>query len=244
MVGVGVEWFVVGLLVAATFGTAVLSAVAGFGGGVLLVPVFVAAFGPREAVAILTVTQVASNGSRVVFNRTQVDRHLVGLFSVGAVPAAVLGAVLLTSSPVSLLTKVMGVFLLAMVVWRRVRASVVVVDDHAFVAVGVASGFGSALVGSVGPMVAPFFLARGLVRGAYIGTEAASALVMHLTKVVVFGALAVLTWHAALIGFVLAAPAMAGAWVGKVLLDRLPVDIFVVLVEVGLVAAGLLLIVR
>ena len=240
----GVEWFVVGLLVVATFGTAVLSAVAGFGGGVLLVPVFVAAFGPREAVAILTVTQVASNGSRVALNRTQVDRHLVGLFSVGAVPAAVLGAALLTSSPVSLLTKVMGVFLLAMVVWRRVRASAVVVGDHAFVAVGAASGFGSALVGSVGPVVAPFFLARGLVRGAYIGTEAASALVMHLTKVVVFGALAVLTWHAALVGLVLAAPAMAGAWVGKVLLDRLPVDIFVVLVEVGLVAAGLLLIVR
>ena len=36
-------------------------------------------------------------------------------------------------------------------------------------------------------MVAPFFLARGLVRGAYIGTEAASAVVMHFTKLVVFG---------------------------------------------------------
>jgi hypothetical protein len=52
---------------------------------------------------------------------------------------------------------------------------------------------GSALAGSVGPMVAPFFLARGLVRGAYIGTEAASAVVMHLTKLLVFGAAAILT---------------------------------------------------
>lgn len=238
------ELVVVALLVAATFGTAVLSAVAGFGGAVLLLPVFVAALGPREAVAVLTVTQLASNGSRVWFNRSQVDRHLVGLFALGTVPAAVVGALLLSSSPVSVLTKVMGVFLLAMVVWRRVRPSAVRVGDRAFVAVGAASGFGSALVGSVGPMVAPFFLARGLVRGAYIGTEAASAVVMHLTKVVVFGAVAVLTWHAALVGLALAPAAAAGAWVGKVLLDRIPVTVFVVLVEVGLIAAGLLLIVR
>lgn len=85
------ELLVVALLVAATYGTAVLSAVAGFGDAVLLLPVFVGAFGPREAVAVLTVTQLASNGSRVRFNRTQVDRHSVGLFAVGAVAAAVSG---------------------------------------------------------------------------------------------------------------------------------------------------------
>jgi hypothetical protein len=39
------------LLAAATFGTATLSAIAGFGGGLLLLPVFVAAFGLRDAVA-------------------------------------------------------------------------------------------------------------------------------------------------------------------------------------------------
>src|SRR4051812_10501739 len=38
------------LVIAASFGAALLSAVAGFGGGVLLLPVFVAVFGPRDAV--------------------------------------------------------------------------------------------------------------------------------------------------------------------------------------------------
>lgn len=69
---------------------------------------------------------------------------------------------------------------------------------------GAALGFGSALVGSVEPMVAPFFLARGLVRGAYIGTEAAAAIVMHLTKLIVFGAAAALTWRTGLHGIALA----------------------------------------
>ena len=228
---------------AACFATALLSAIAGFGGGVLLLPVFVAVFGARDAVAVLTVAQLASNGSRVWFNRDQVDRRLVAIFASGAVPAAAAGALLLSSAPLPTLTRVIGVFLLAMVVWRRIRPSAARVGDRGFAAIGAASGFGSALVGSVGPMVAPFFLARGLTRGAYIGTEAASAVVMHVTKLIVFGAAAVLTWRTGLIGLALAPAAATGAWAGKKVLDRLPVDVFVVLVEIGLVVSGLLLLI-
>ncbi|TCN35605.1 hypothetical protein EV644_115169 [Kribbella orskensis] len=228
---------------AACFATALLSAIAGFGGGVLLLPVFVAVFGARDAVAVLTVAQLASNGSRVWFNRDQVDRRLVAIFASGAVPAAAAGALLLSSAPLPALTRVIGVFLLAMVVWRRIRPAAARVGDRGFAVIGAGSGFGSALVGSVGPMVAPFFLARGLTRGAYIGTEAASAVVMHVTKLIVFGAAAVLTWRTGLIGLALAPAAAAGAWAGKKVLDRLPVDMFVVLVEIGLVVSGLLLLI-
>ena len=51
------------LLVAslAAFGLAVVSAVAGFGGGVLLLPVFTIMFGLRLAVPMLTITQLFSN---------------------------------------------------------------------------------------------------------------------------------------------------------------------------------------
>jgi len=42
---------------AAAFGLALLSAVAGFGGGVLLLPVFTVLFGLRAAVPTLTLTQ-------------------------------------------------------------------------------------------------------------------------------------------------------------------------------------------
>src|SRR3954467_12462165 len=142
------------LLVVASFGTALLSAVAGFGGGVLLLPVFVAVFGTRDAVAVLPVAQLASKGSRVWFNRQEIDRRLVTVFAVGAVPAAVAGALLLSSAPLPALTRLIGVFLRAMVVWRRIHPKTARVGDRGFAAIGAASGFGSALVGSVGPMVA------------------------------------------------------------------------------------------
>ncbi len=221
-----------------------LSAVTGFGGAVIVTPLFVAVLGVRDAVAVLTVVQLASNVSRVAFNRHDVDRSIVLAFSAGAVPAAVVGSLLFAVAPVPALVRAVGVFLLVAVVWLRLAPSMPRLGGPAFAGLGAASGLGSALVGSVGPFVAPFFLSQGLVRGAYIGTEAASAVVMHLVKLVVYGAVAVLTTSGLLYGLALAPASVAGSWMGRRVVDRMPVAVFRAVVEVGLVVAGLLLILR
>lgn len=55
------SWQTLLLASLAAYLLAVLSGVAGFGGGVLLLPVFTALFGLRVAVPVLTLTQIASN---------------------------------------------------------------------------------------------------------------------------------------------------------------------------------------
>lgn len=127
-----------------------------------------------------------------------------------------------------------------MVVWRRINPHPRKPGDRAFVGIGAASGLGSALLGSVGPLTAPFFLAYGLTRAAYIGTEAAAALTMHLTKTVAYGAGDLLTARVLLHGAALTPATLAGAWAGKKLVGRISDRVFVLLVEAGLVAAGLL----
>src|SRR3954467_8557642 len=79
----------------AAFGLALLSSVAGFGGGVLLLPVFTALFGLRVAVPILTLTQVSSNAFRVWLNRGELRWRVIGWFALGAVPHAGAGRWLL-----------------------------------------------------------------------------------------------------------------------------------------------------
>lgn len=227
----------------AAFALAALSAVAGFGGAVLLLPVFTALFGLRVAVPILTLTQLASNGGRAWLNRSEVQRPLVGWFALGAVPLAIVGGVALTHAPLEALSRMLGAFLIAVVVWRRLHPSAGHLGDRAFVGVGAASGLGSALIGSVGPLTAPFFLARGLTRGAYIGTEAASALTMHVTKIATYGVGDLLTRQVLVYGLALTPATLAGAWTGKRILDHTSERLFVALVEVGLVAAGALLLV-
>lgn len=217
-----------------------LAAVTGFGGAAVLLPVLVVFFGIRDAIPILTVAQLIGNGSRVWFNRQEIKYPLVGWFTLGAVPSALLGGALFASAPLSALTRALGVFLLFTVIWRHVpgkrsfRPSA-----KSFSAIGAVSSFLSALLGSVGPLMAPFFLAHGLVKGAYIGTEALATVVMHVTKLVAYGKLAILNTRSVLIGIALGPIMVAGSKVGKAIVDQLPEKTFVQIIEIVLVVAGL-----
>jgi uncharacterized membrane protein YfcA len=241
----GEEWsamtgYQLGLASVAAFALALLSAVAGFGGGVLLLPVFTVLFGLRVAVPMLTLTQLSSNGARVWFNRGVLCRPVIGWFALGAVPFAVGGGLLLAHAPLGPLKRLLGVLLIGLVVWRRLRPDPPKPADRAFAGVGAVSGAASALLGSAGPLTAPFFLAYGLTRAAYIGTEAASALTMHLSKIVAYGAGDLLTGRVLLFGVALTPATLAGAWTGKRIVSRISDRVFVRCVEIGLVAAGAL----
>ncbi|MFF0270272.1 sulfite exporter TauE/SafE family protein [Kribbella sp. NPDC004536] len=236
-------WETLAVASVAAFVLAVVSAVAGFGGGVLLLPVFTALFGLRVAVPMLTLTQLTSNVSRVWLNRHEIRWRLVGWFAAGAVPLAIVGGLLLAHAPLTALKRGLGVFLIAVVLWRHLRPTPRRPSDPAFAAVGAASGLGSALLGSVGPLTAPFFLAYGLTRAAYIGTEAASAVSMHLSKIAAYGVGDLLTRQVLLYGVALTPATLAGTWVGKRIVGRISDRVFVVLVEIGLLAAGVLFII-
>ena len=228
------------LLTVAALAASTLAAVAGFGGAAILLPVLVALFGPRDAIPILTIAQLVGNGSRVVINRDAVDRRIVGWFALGGIPAALIGGFLFAAAPLDALTRLIGAFLLVSVAWRHLRPRPSgALGPRTFTVVGAVFAFASALVGSVGPIMAPFFLAAGLVKSAYIGTEAAATVVMHVAKLVAYGTAALLTAATVGIGLLMAPAMIAGSVIGKRIVDRLPERVFVAIVEVVLVVAGL-----
>ena len=231
------RWIVLALaaLLAST-----LAAVTGFGGAAVLLPALVALFGIREAVPILTVAQLIGNASRVWFNRVEVNWRVVGWFALGAVPFALLGGFLFAKAPLAALTRLLGAFLLLVVVWRHIHPKPKSFPVASFAGIGAGASFLSALLGSVGPIMAPFFLAYGLVKGAYIGTEALSTVVMHIVKLIAYRQTAVLTLSGALIGLGLGPVMILGSFLGKRILDRLPEKVFVAIIEGVLIVAGLL----
>lgn len=233
------------LLLVVAFVAATLAAISGFGGAAVLLPVLVAAFGVRQAIPILTVAQLIGNGSRVWFNRREVDWRVVGWFALGGVPTALLGGYLFAAAHISVLTRLLGAFLLLVVVWRHLRTGMPARPPlKSFAIIGALSSFLSALVGSVGPLMAPFFLAYGLLKGAYIGTEAMATVVMHVTKLVAYRQTSVLTLAAVYIGLALGPIMVAGSFVGKKVVDRLPERVFVIIIEAVMIAAGLLFLIR
>src|SRR5947209_19299081 len=151
-----VQWVVLAMaaLIASTLAT-----VTGFGGAAVLLPVLVWLFGVKEAVPVLTIAQLIGNGSRVWFNRKAVDYRVVFWFSLGAVPLAIAGGLLFAKAPLAALTRLLGAFLILIVVVRHSG-----VKDffrptlRQFALIGAGSSFLSALLGSVGPLMAPLFL--------------------------------------------------------------------------------------
>jgi uncharacterized membrane protein YfcA len=238
------------LLVAIAIGGAALvastlAAVAGFGGAAIMLPVLVWAFGVGDAVPILTVAQLMGNASRVWFNRTTLSFPVVKWFALGAVPAAVVGAVIFANTPAGALVRLLGIFLLLMVAYRHTPwGRNARIGLRGFLPLGATSGVISALVGVVGPFMAPFFLAYGLVKGAYIGTEALATVVMHLTKLSVYGSYALLDVSTGLIGLVIGSIMFGGSYLGKQILQRLPETRFPIIIDMVLLAAGLLFIIR
>lgn len=222
-----------------------VAAIAGFGGAVLLLPALVWAFGVRDAVPILTLAQLVGNGARVWLNRADVDRRVVGWYSVGAVPLALLGGAAFSAAPLAWLTRGVGVFLIAVVAYRRLAGGRYPKPSaRGFAAVGAGASLLSALFGSTGPVTAPFFLAYGLSRAAYIGTEAGATVVTHVFKLVAYGSADLLSAAVLVRGCALAPCMIVGSWLGKRIVDRASERTFVLLVELTMVAAGLLLILR
>ncbi|MDE3188041.1 MAG: sulfite exporter TauE/SafE family protein [Acidobacteriota bacterium] len=228
-----------------SFIAATLAAVTGFGGAAVLLPVLVWTFGVRDAIPILTVAQLIGNASRVWFNRRELNWRVVAWFALGGVPMALLGGLLFARAPLVALTRILGVFLILIVVWRHARPQTSWRPSlPAFAGIGAGASFLSALLGSVGPLMAPFFLAYGLVKGAYIGTEALSTVVMHVTKLIAYRQAAILPLHSVFAGLMLGPVMVFGSFTGKRILDRVPEQVFIWMIEATLVAAGLLFIVK
>jgi hypothetical protein len=233
------------VVIVAALIASMLAAVAGFGGAVIMLPVLVWAVGVEDAVPVLTIAQLFGNLSRVVFNRSELNWSVIWRFSLGAVPAAIVGGIIFASAPAGFLVRALGVFLILMVVYRHTPwGKNARLKLGGFVPLGVVSGLLSAVLGVVGPFAAPFFLSFGLIKGAYIGTEAMTAVIMHITKLGVYGGYALISLSTLLMGLAIAPVMVAGTLLGKRLLSRIPERVFPYIVEGTMLAAGILFTIR
>lgn len=231
----------------AALAASTVAAVAGFGGSAILLPVLVPAFGARDAVLIMTIVQLVGNSSRVVFNRGELVLPVVGWFSIGAVPFAILGGLAFAAAPLTVLTRLLGVFLIGMVVWRHLPISILrrtPMPIQSFAVVGAVSSFISALIGTIGPLMVPFFLAYGLMKGAYISTEALSSVIIQVVKLGTYTGAAAMTLTALLAGLALAPLMIVGTLIGKQLLQGVSDRAFVLIIEGAMLVSGIFFLIQ
>jgi uncharacterized membrane protein YfcA len=220
-------------------GAGALGSLVGTGSSLILLPVLVVMYGPRVAVPMMGIASVLANMGRVVVWWREIRWRPVLAYAAPGAPAAVVGAhTLLTISP-RIVDGFLGVFFLVMIPIRRVMAARAWrVQLWQLSAAGAVVGFLTGLVLSTGPLSVPIFTGFGLTGGAFLGSEAASALVLYVAKLATFGGAGVLTLPVVARGLLIGAALMVGPFLTRRLVRRLPTQAYALLIDVVLVAAA------
>ncbi|WP_342722380.1 sulfite exporter TauE/SafE family protein [Bradyrhizobium sp. B097] len=225
------------LIVGLVAGT--ISGIVGTGSSIMLMPVLVYQYGPKQAVPIMAVAAVMANLSRILAWWREVDWRACAAYSVTGIPAAALGARTLLALPSRAVDIAIGVFLIAMVPVRHWLAQHRLKASLWHLAIGGAViGYLTGVVVSTGPLSVPLFLFYGLSKGAFLATEAASSLGLYVSKSVTFERFGALTPDIALKGLIAGASLMAGAFIAKRFVLQMKPEAFRLIMDGIMLAAG------
>src|SRR5690349_5023272 len=217
-----------------------ISGIVGTGSSIMLMPVLVYEYGPKQAVPIMAIAAVLANVSRVVAWWREVDWRACAAYSVTGIPAAALGARTLLALPAHAVDITIGIFLIVMVPVRHWLARHQLKAKLWHLALGGAGiGYLTGIVVSTGPLSVPLFLFYGLAKGGFLATEAASSLGLYASKSVTFQRFGALTPDVAIKGLIAGSSLMAGAFIAKRFVLKLDPDVFRLIMDGIMIAAGI-----
>ena len=208
----------------------------------MLMPVLVIVFGPLQAVPVMAIAAIMANLSRIMVWWRDVDWRVCAAYSASAVPLAALGARTLLVVPAQAVEIALGAFFILMIGVRRWMAAHRLKLGLAQLALlGVPIGYLTGIVVSTGPITAPIFLATGLVKGAFLSTEAAASLLVYLAKAAVFRSFGALPLEIVAKGLIIGSSLMVGAFVAKRFVLAMDPARFSLLMDGLMLASGLTL---
>src|SRR4051794_27101382 len=217
-----------------------LSGIVGTGSSIMLMPVLTYEYGPKAAVPIMAIAAVMANLSRILAWWREVDWRACAAYSISGIPAAALGARTLLVLPSHAVDIAIGAFLIVMVPVRHWLARHELKANLWHLAIGGAViGFLTGIVVSTGPLSVPLFLFYGLSKGAFLATEAASSLGLYFAKSVTFERFGALTQGVFIKGLVAGSSLMSGAFIAKRFVVHLKPEMFRLVMDAIMIAAGL-----
>jgi len=217
-----------------------LSSVLGTGSSIMLLPILVYQFGPKQAVPIMAVSALMLHVAQVAAWWREVDWRAFAAYSIPGVPAAAIGARTLLALPSHLVDVALGGFFLVMIPARRCfQAHRSRIRLWHLALAGAAIGYITGVVLSTGPLSVAAFTSYGLLKGAFLSTEAASSLALMVSKVVTFRQIGALPPAVLSAGLIVGASTIAGSLVGKAIVQRLSIHTFQRLLDTLLLCSGI-----
>jgi len=228
--------FVLGILGLAA---GVLGGVIGFGTTIILMPALVYFYGPIQAIPVIALVATVANLSRIFLWWSVINWKVCFVYSITAIPAVILGVNTLVTLNDRLVEITLGLFLILLIPIRRwMRNKNFYLKLWQMSLVGAGIGFLTGIVATTGAINTPFFLAFGLSKGAFLGTEAASTLSILFTKGITFHQLGFLNSTAIIQGLLIGSCVLLGSIFSKRIVLALPEKKFLLLMELVMLISG------
>jgi uncharacterized membrane protein YfcA len=236
----GIDGWIFAWLSIAALLTAFISAVAGTAGGLILLAIMAFVFPPVLLIPVHTVVQLSSSGAMLVSRWRDLMRAIVLPFALGAIIGAAAGGQIFVSLAESLLQLILGLSILVLAWVPRIARFGP--ERGRFVFVGFLTSFLGMFISATGTLLATFAAAVAPDRRNHIATVGGLMSIVHIAKLLAFAVLGV--------GFGSYAPRMAamivtsvaGTWLARSVLDRIPERLFRVAFQIILTCLALRLI--
>jgi len=220
-------------------GAGVLGGVIGFGTTIILMPALVYFYGPIQAIPVIALVATVANLSRIFLWWSVINWKVCFVYSITAIPAVILGVNTLVTLNDRLVEITLGLFLILLIPIRRwMRQKNFYLKLWQMSLVGAGIGYLTGIVATTGAINTPFFLAFGLSKGAFLGTEAASTLSILFTKGITFHQLGFLNATAMIQGLLIGSCVLVGSIFSKKIVLALPEKKFLLLMELVMLISG------
>lgn len=175
------------LLVIITLATSILTAIVGFGGGMILIAFMPGLLPPAAIVPIHALVQLCSNSSRAMFSWRSIHWSFCGAFIAGSILGGLGAAQLVNQLDLHYLPLILGAYIL-LNVWGP-QLNFKTPPRGEFFTIGFIQTGISTIIGATGPMSQSTLLRKGLGRDSIVSTSALLMTITHLIKIPIFGML-------------------------------------------------------
>ncbi len=232
------------LLTLLSFFTAMMTSIAGAGGGTVLLAAMLQFMNPSEAIPVHGVIQFTSNIARTWLLRKFVKWGIILKFSLMIPLGVYLGLEIFQSFDAEDIKKLIGLFIIIALILQNIKfIKNLIISSNWYYFVGLFTGILNILVGVIAPLLAVIVKQSINEKKSIVGTLGYFGLVGNFTKIIGFSLIG-FSFLEYLDTFLLMIPAtLLGSRIGQYLLDKISNKLFFYIFQIILIFLALRLLI-
>lgn len=228
------------LLTVLSFFTALMTSIAGAGGGTVLLAAMLQFMNPAEAIPVHGVIQLSSNMTRTWLLRKYVNWKIIFKFSVLLPLGVYIGLKIFQSIDQDYIKNLIGLFILLAIGFQNLKSfKKIKIPSNIYYLVGFFTGIFNILVGVIAPLLAVIVRQSIEEKKSIVGTLGYFGLIGNLIKIIGFTFIG-FSFYEYIETFLMIIPAtLLGSRVGQIFLNKISNKFFTLIFQIILVGLAI-----